>query len=76
MRNKSTGRDCDPKPFVPRKDTSFQIGPNSHPRKVTRWLKRREAAIEEAAREDILTKTAKKVVKRHINPVRNVKENR
>jgi len=38
MRNKSTGRDCDPKPFVPRKATSFEIGPNSHPRKVARWF--------------------------------------
>jgi hypothetical protein len=39
MRNKSLGRECDPA-FVPRGASSFQIGPNSSPRKVQRWLNR------------------------------------
>lgn len=39
MRNKSLGRECDPK-FYPRDASTFQIGPNSSPRKVQRWLSR------------------------------------
>lgn len=39
MRDKSTGRDCDPI-FVPRKAEAFSIGPNSSIRKVQRWFDR------------------------------------
>jgi hypothetical protein len=60
MRDKSTGRECDPKPFVPRNHLRFQIGPNSHPRKVVRYLTRGEAEIDP-------TKLAK-IAKRHVHP--------
>jgi hypothetical protein len=47
VRNKSTGRpNVDPNPFVPRKATSFQIGPNTHPSKATRWMTRGQIEID------------------------------
>lgn len=59
MRDKSMGRDCDPV-FVPRKWTKFQIGPNTHPRKVVRWMTRAKATI----RPDVLVRAAA----RHVHP--------
>lgn len=60
MRNKSTHRECDPDPFVPRKTSSFNIGPNSHPSKVARWMNRAEFEIDPAK--------LKKAAARHIHP--------
>jgi len=60
MRDKSTGRDCDPDPFVPRSHLKFQIGPNSHPRKVVRYLTRGNAQIDPVKLE--------KAAKRHVHP--------
>jgi hypothetical protein len=61
MRNKSTGRpEVDPDPFIPRKASSFDIGPNSHPSKVQRWMNRAEFNIDPA-------KLAK-IAKRHVHP--------
>lgn len=40
MRDKSHGRPCDPKPFVPRSHFRFSMGPNSSVRKFQRWINR------------------------------------
>lgn len=63
MRDKSHGRECDPQPFVPRKATTFSIGPNSHPRKAQRYLDRGGVEI----KEHILAKAAaRNVHPRHL----------
>jgi hypothetical protein len=59
MRNKSLGRDCDPL-FVPRNHYRFQIGPNSSPRKVQRWLARGGGAP--------LLRTPEAIAADHIHP--------
>lgn len=61
MRDKSTGRDCDPDPFVPRKPHKFGIGPNSNPNKVARWM-RRGGGVE------MNEKRMEKARRRHIHP--------
>lgn len=59
MRNKSLGRTCDPK-FVQRTAFRFQIGPNTNPNKVQRWLNRGQIVIDPA-------KLAK-IAARHVHP--------
>lgn len=60
MRDKSTGRACDPNPFIPREPFKFEIGPNSHPRKVRRWMARGGFEID--------TAKLAKIAARHIHP--------
>lgn len=60
MRNKSTGRDCDPDPFVQRTPTTFQINANSNPNKVSRWLRRAGGAP--------LVRPLDKIAAAHIHP--------
>lgn len=46
--------------FTPRKFTKFRIGPNSHPRKVSRWLGRSGGSP--------ITRTPKQIAADHIHP--------